>query len=70
MIRRSSKDIDALMEGGAVERASWLAFQDAVRRHRQGNVEMVFWEDGKMVLKSPFDVVIPGDDAWEDADGE
>ena len=66
MRQRSSKDIAALMEGDAVGRASWLAFQDAVKRHRQGNVEMVFWEDGQIVLRSPFDIRIPGDEGWEE----
>ena len=63
MIRRSSKDLDALFEDEAMlARAFTGAFADAVRRHRQGNVPMVFWEDGKVVLKSPFEVPIPEDE--------
>lgn len=68
MFRRSTKDIAALLESDAVDRAARRAFQDAVRRHRQGNVEMVFWEDGKIVLRSPFDICIPGDEGWKDPD--
>jgi hypothetical protein len=70
MSRRSSKDIAALLESDAVDRAARLAFQDAVKRHRQGNVEMVFWEDGQIVLRSPFDIRIPGDEGWEESDEE
>lgn len=70
MIKRSRKDIAALLDDPAVmERASRLAFYDAVRRHRQGNVPMVFWEDGRVVHRSPFDIPIPHDVEEDDADG-
>lgn len=47
---------DARMQG-----ALDLAFQNAVRRHRAGNVPMVMWEDGEVVEVSPFDIPLPDD---------
>ena len=68
MTLRSSKDVEALFrEGSTVDRAVQAAFYDAVRRHRQGNVPMVFWEDGRVVHRSPFDIPIPEDGEAEAA---
>ena len=38
------------------------AYIDTVRRHRQANVPMVMWEDGRTVHVSPFDVRLPGEE--------
>lgn len=36
-----------------------LAFADAIRRHREGNVPMAIWEDEQVKLVSPFDIPLP-----------
>ena len=38
------------------------AFYSAVRRHRQGNVPMIFWKDGKALEINAWDVHIPDDE--------
>ncbi len=69
MAMRSPKDIGAIMrDGSAVDRAMAAAHADAVRRHRQANVPMVMWEDGRTVLVSPFDVRLPGEEERPAAD--
>lgn len=50
-------------DGTAVDEAMDLAFFDAVRRHRAANVPMSMWEDGRVVLVSPFDIPLPDDPA-------
>jgi hypothetical protein len=68
MIARGPQDIGALMEDGSViERAARAAFVDAVRRHRQANVMMVGWENGRVVHVSPFDVKLPGEEDTKSA---
>ncbi len=59
MTLRSTKDISAVLESGAVERAARAAFFDAVRLYRQANLPLVMWKDGKVDLVSPFDVTLP-----------
>ncbi|MEO7144634.1 MAG: hypothetical protein ABI165_14140 [Bryobacteraceae bacterium] len=39
-----------------------LAFHDAVRRHRQGRVPMVFWKDGKVVEIPGEQIPLPEDE--------
>ena len=44
------KDIDQIiLTPGPIEAALHEAFRDAVRKHRQAGVPMVFWRDGKVV---------------------
>ena len=60
--RASSRCAFRAMRGGMGIRLSAMraAYIDTVRRHRQANVPMVMWEDGRTVLVSPFDVWLPG----------
>ena len=63
MSPRSPKDIGALLKDRTViDSAMRDAFHAAIRRHRQGNVPMAMWEDGRTVLVSPFDVPLPEDE--------
>jgi hypothetical protein len=58
----STKSIaDKIEDGAAIEAALKRAFYKAVIRHRQGNVPMVFGENGKIYEVSPFDIPIPSD---------
>jgi hypothetical protein len=55
-------DISKMMrEHREIDLAFAEAFADAVRRHRAAGVPMVFNENGKTVLKDPFDVALPGE---------
>ena len=63
MIARGKRDISAILEDGtAIERAARAAFADAVRLHRQANVPMVGWENGRVVHVSPFDITLPDEE--------
>jgi hypothetical protein len=46
-------------DGEKMDRAVQLAFADAIRRHREGNVPMAIWEDEQVKLVSPFDIPLP-----------
>ena len=52
---------EKMKDDAAIEAALKRAFYKAVLRHRQGGVPMSFWENGKVVEVSAFDVPIPSD---------
>ena len=57
MVRRTDKDITALMtEGTAVTRALARGVHDALLRHVQAGVPAVEWQDGKCVWLSPEEI--------------
>jgi hypothetical protein len=57
------KDLATLLQTSApIDRAMAAAYADTIRRHRQANVLMAMWEDGRTVLVSPFDVRLPGEE--------
>lgn len=63
------EDLSTLLRTRApFERAMAAAYADTVRRHRQANVPMAMWEDGRTVLVSPFDVRLPGEEDRPAAD--
>jgi hypothetical protein len=67
MPKRTKVDINRLMrEHHAIDRAVTRAFADAVRRHRAAGVPMVFSENGVVVLKDPFEVMIPDENGESD----
>ncbi len=50
MKAKPRKDITAIFrEGTLIDRAMAAAARDAIRRHKQAGIPMVFWEDGKTV---------------------
>jgi hypothetical protein len=61
----ASRNIRALMEEGAIDRAVDAAFVEAVRRHRLHRVPISVRKDGKIVQVDPFDIALPEDDARE-----
>jgi hypothetical protein len=53
----SREDPDQIFdEGSRIDEAIEQGFRDAVRRHRQGGVPMVFWEKGRCVWVSPDEI--------------
>ncbi len=63
MNAKDPKDLGTLMQTSApIDRAMAAAYADTIRRHRQANVPMAMWEDGRTVLVSPFDVRLPGEE--------
>ena len=62
MIRRSAKDIAAILrDGAAIDRAIERAGYAVVRRHRQLGVPLVIRQDGRVVELPPESVWIPED---------
>ena len=58
----SAKSIaDKIEDRAAIQAALKRAFHKAVIRHRQGNVPMVFGDNGRIYEVSPFDIPIPSD---------
>lgn len=58
----STKSIaDKIEDEAAIDAALKRAFHKAVVRHRQGNVPMVFGDNGRIYEVSPFDIPIPSD---------
>jgi hypothetical protein len=54
--------VDRFTDRAAIDEALKLAFYDAVRRHRQGRVPMVFMKNGKIVEVSGYDIPLPEDE--------
>jgi monomeric isocitrate dehydrogenase len=55
-------DIEQIFEDGTlIDEAMEEAFFDAVKRHRQGGVPMVFWRDGKVVHVDAHEIKLPDD---------
>ncbi len=49
----------AFADPGPITAALQQAFRDAIRKHKQAGVPMVFWEDGKVIEVAPEDLPDP-----------
>jgi hypothetical protein len=58
-VKAKNKIDELFADGTAIDKALQQAFQEAVLRHRQAGVPMVFWKDGKITLVPPEDVPLP-----------
>jgi hypothetical protein len=54
-------DLPESDDGAKMDRAVRDGFADAIRLHRAVNLPMAIWKDEQVVLVSPFDIPLPGD---------
>lgn len=65
--QRAGKDVAAVIrERTAIDEAFGLAFGDAVRRHRAGDVPMAMWRNHRVVLVDPWEIKLPGEPGYEE----
>jgi hypothetical protein len=65
--KRAGKDIDAVIrDRTAIDEAFGLAFGDAVRRHRAGNVPLVLWRNDRIEHVDPWEIKLPGEPGYEE----
>lgn len=69
--KRAGKDIAAVIrDRTAIEEAVRLAFGDAVRRHRAGNVPLVLWRNDRIEHVDPWEIKLPGEPGYEEQAAE
>jgi hypothetical protein len=59
-MKQRDRDVEAILEDGdAIDRAIVAAHRRVILRHRQLNIPLVIWRDGKVVEVAPESVELP-----------
>jgi hypothetical protein len=66
-MNRRVREVDAILrDGEAIDRAIIAAHRRVILRHRQLNVPLVVWRDGKVMEIPASDVELPPADDWQE----